>query len=61
LNVGESGEFSGREPQEFAYPVVDVRASRRRRGLLTGEELGNVGIGDLDSSSQISLIEAKLT
>lgn len=63
-NVIESEAYSkptrSQQLQEFAYPVVDVRAPRRGRSLSPGQKLGDVRIRDLNSGSQIALIQAKL-
>ncbi|HWR54667.1 MAG TPA: hypothetical protein VN428_26400 [Bryobacteraceae bacterium] len=59
LQVSQSREFTAREFQSRADPLVDVSASRRRRRLLPSQQLRDVGFGDLSGGSEIFLLEAK--
>src|ERR1700733_13058132 len=60
LKVGKSRKFTRGQLQELADLVVDISSSWRRGSLSPGEKLGDVGLGDLRSCGQISLVETKL-
>ncbi len=60
MDGGELGKFTGGQAKEAFHLAVDIGAVWGWRSLLAGEQLGDVGLGDLGGGGEPALLEAEL-